>query len=178
MPMTAGAVLLTRLKQLGVDFIFANSGTDFPPIIEGLAEAEAKGIDLPEAVVIPHEGAAMAMAHGYYLGSGKAQAVMAHTNVGLANCVLGAINAATENIPLMLMSGRTPTLESGRLGARTVPIGWGQEMRDQTAMVREPCKWDYELRFPEQIADVLDRAHGIANSTPKGPVYVLSLIHI
>lgn len=172
MPMTAGAALLTRLGQLGVDYIFANSGTDFPPIIEGLAEAEAKGIDLPEAVVIPHEGAAMAMAHGYYLGSGKTQAVMAHTNVGLANCVLGTINAATENIPMLLISGRTPTLEAGRLGARTVPIGWGQEMRDQTAMIREPCKWDYELRFPEQIADVLDRAYGIATSTPRGPVYV------
>ncbi|MEL7467254.1 MAG: thiamine pyrophosphate-requiring protein [Pseudomonadota bacterium] len=172
MAMTAGAALLTRLKQLGVDCIFANSGTDFPPIIEGLAEAEARGIDLPEAIVIPHEGAAMAMAHGYYLGSGRAQAVIAHTNVGLANCVLGAINAATEHVPVLLMSGRTPVLEAGRLGARSVPIGWGQEMRDQAAMVRESCKWDYELRFPEQICDVLDRAHGIANSTPPGPVYL------
>lgn len=172
MTITAGAALLTRLRQLGVDYIFANSGTDFPPIIEGLAEAEARGIALPEAIVIPHEGAAMAMAHGYYLGSGKAQAVMAHTNVGLANCVLGAINAATEQIPMLLMSGRTPTLESGRLGARSVPIGWGQEMRDQTALVREACKWDYELRFPEQVCDVLDRAHGIAMSSPPGPTYV------
>ena len=172
MPMTAGAALLTRLSQLGVDYIFANSGTDFPPIIEGLAEAEARNLALPEAIVIPHEGAAMAMAHGYYLGSGKAQAVMAHTNVGLANCVLGAINVATEQVPVLLMSGRTPTVEAGRLGARTVPIGWGQEMRDQTAMVREACKWDYELRFPEQICDVLDRAHGIATSSPPGPTYV------
>ncbi|MEM7685630.1 MAG: thiamine pyrophosphate-requiring protein [Pseudomonadota bacterium] len=172
MAMTAGAALLTRLKQLGVDCIFANSGTDFPPIIEGLAEAEARGIDLPEPIVIPHEGAAIAMAHGYYLGSGRAQAVIAHTNVGLANCVLGAINAATEQVPILLMSGRTPVLEGGRLGARSVPIGWGQEMHDQAAMVREPCKWDYELRFPEQICDVLDRAHGIAHSTPRGPIYL------
>ena len=45
-------------------------------------------------------------------------------------------------------------------------------MRDQTALVREAAKWDYELRFPEQIAEVLDRALAIAGSTPKGPVYV------
>jgi acetolactate synthase-1/2/3 large subunit len=171
-PMTAGAGLLARLKRLGVDVIFANSGTDFPPIIEGLAEAGARGLDLPDAVVMPIESAAMAMAHGYYLATGRAQAVMVHTNVGLANATLGAINAACENIPVLLIGGRTPTLEKGRFGARTVPIGWGQEMLDQSALVREACKWDYELRFSEQVFDVMDRAHGIANSAPKGPVYV------
>ena len=169
---TAGGALLGRLKALGVDYIFANSGTDFPPIIEGLAEAEAKGIALPQAIVIPHESAAMGMAHGYFLATGRAQAVMAHTNVGLANCAIGAINAATENVPILLFSGRTPVTESGRTGSRTVPIGWGQEMRDQAALVREAVKWDYEIRFPEQVTDVVDRAYAIATSTPKGPVYI------
>lgn len=170
--LTAGGALLARLKTIGVDYIFANSGTDFPPIIEGLAEAAAKGVPLPQALVMPHEGAAMGMAHGYYLATGKSQVVMAHTNVGLANCAIGAINAAVENIPVLLFSGRTPTTEQGRFGARTVPIGWGQEMRDQTALVREASKWDYELRFPEQVGELADRAYAIANSTPKGPVYV------
>ncbi len=170
--MTAGAALFTRLKALGVDYVFCNSGTDFPPIIEGLAEASAKNVSLPEAIVIPHEHAALGMAHGYYFASGRAQAVILHTNVGLANGAIGAINAATDQVPMILMSGRTPVTEAGRFGARTVPIGWGQEMRDQTALVREASKWDYELRFPEQIGPLLDRAHAIANSTPKGPVYL------
>lgn len=170
--MTSGAALLSRMATLGIDYIFANSGTDFPPVIEGLSEAEAKSIPLPRTVTVPFESAAVAMAHGYTLATGRPQVVMVHTNVGLANAAMGAINAACDNIPMLLMSGRTPTLESGRLGARTVPIGWGQEMLDQSALVREACKWDYELRFPEQIFDVTDRAHGIAASTPKGPVYV------
>lgn len=170
--MTAGGALLARLKAIGVDYIFANSGTDFPPIIEGLAEAEAKQVPLPEALVMPHESAAMGMAYGYYLATGRSQAVIAHTNVGLANCAMGAINAAAEQVPILLFSGRTPTTEKGRLGSRTVPIGWGQEMRDQTALVREASKWDYELREPEQILEIVDRAYAIANSTPPGPVYV------
>lgn len=170
--LTAGGVLLARLKAAGVDYIFANSGTDFPPIIEGLAEAEAKDIDLPKALIMPHESAAMGMAHGYFLATGRSQAVFAHTNVGLANCTIGAINAAVERVPVLLFSGRTPTTEKDRFGARTVPIGWGQEMRDQTALVREACKWDYELRFPEQAFEIADRAYAIANSTPRGPVYV------
>ena len=49
---TAGGAILARLKTVGVDYIFANSGTDFPPIIEGLAEAAAKDIALPRAIVI------------------------------------------------------------------------------------------------------------------------------
>lgn len=169
---TAGGALLARLKTVGVDYIFANSGTDFPPVIEGLAEAEAQNIDLPVSLIMPHESAAMGMAHGYYLATGKAQAVMAHTNVGLANCAIGAINAATEQIPMLLFSGRTPTTEKDRIGCRTVPIGWGQEMRDQAALIREACKWDYELRFPEQAIELVDRAYAIANSTPSGPVYI------
>jgi acetolactate synthase-1/2/3 large subunit len=169
---TAGGALLARLKAVGVDYIFANSGTDFPPIIEGLAEASAKQIPLPQAIVIPYESAAMGIAHGYYLATRRAQAVMAHTNVGLANCAIGAINAATEHVPMLLFSGRTPVVEKGRLGARTVPIGWGQEMRDQAAMIRETVKWDYELKFPEQAVDIVDRAFAIANSTPRGPVYL------
>ncbi len=72
----------------------------------------------------------------------------------------------------ILMSGRTPVTERGRFGGRSVPAGWGQEMRDQAALVREACEWDYELRFPEQIDEILIRAHAIANSTPKGPVYL------
>ncbi len=170
--MSAGAAVFARLKALGVDYVFANSGTDFPPIIEGLAQAEAEDVAFPQAVVTPHEHAAMGMAHGYYLATGKAQAVMLHTNVGLSNGAIGAINAATDQIPMIVMSGRTPVTEEGRFGARTVPIGWGQEMRDQAALVREACKWDYELRYPEQVPDLLDRAAAIANSTPKGPVYL------
>ncbi len=169
---SAGGALFGKLKALGVDYVFANSGTDFPPIIEGLIEAREKGVELPTAITVPHEHVAVGMAHGYYQISGRPQAVLLHTNVGLSNGATGVINAACDQVPMFLMSGRTPVTEADRFGARTVPIGWGQEMYDQTALVREACKWDYELRFPEQVAEVLDRGWAISNSTPKGPVYL------
>ncbi len=170
--MSAGGALFGKLKALGVDFVFANSGTDFPPIIEGLIDARNRGVDLPTEVTVPHEHVALGMAHGFFLVSGRPQAVMLHTNVGLSNGATGAINAACDQVPMFLMSGRTPVMEGRRFGSRTVPIGWGQEMYDQSALVREACKWDYELRFPDQVSDVLDRGWAIANSTPKGPVYL------
>ncbi|WP_425070601.1 thiamine pyrophosphate-requiring protein [Sagittula sp. S175] len=170
--MTAGSALFARMKMLGVDWVFANSGTDFPPIIEGLIAARAAGIDLPQALTIPHEHVAVGMAHGVWQVTGRAQAVMLHTNVGLSNGATGVINAACDQVPMLVMSGRTPVMEGGRFGARTVPIGWGQEMYDQTALVREACKWDYELRFPEQVPALLDRGMAVAESLPKGPVYL------
>lgn len=46
---TAGGALFGKLTALGVEYVFANSGADFPPIIEGLIEAREKGIDLPQS---------------------------------------------------------------------------------------------------------------------------------
>jgi len=169
---TTAEALLRVLKARGVDYILANGGTDFATLIEALARGQAEGIAMPEAPVVAHETAAVAMAHGHYLVSGRPQAVMLHTNVGLANAVMGLINAATDNIPMPVMSGRTPVTERGRLGSRNAPIHWGQEMRDQAGMIRECVKWDYELRYPEQVPELVDRALAIAMTPPRGPVYL------
>ena len=112
------------------------------------------------------------MAHGYWLATGRPLALMVHVNIGLANTLMGLINAARDHVPLLLLSGRTPFGERGRTGARDLPIHWGQEMRDQGAMVRELVKWDYELRQPDQTTEVIDRALAIAMSPPMGPVYL------
>ncbi len=171
-PINAADAMLRRMKQVGVDYLFANGGTDFPPILEAYAQGLQNGVPLPEPLTIPHENVAMGMAHGYYLATGRAQAVMVHVNVGLANTTMGAINAASDNIPLMLMSGRTPLTEHDRFGARMIPIHYGQEMRDQASLVRDVTKWDYELRYGEQITGLVDRAHTIANTAPRGPVFL------
>ncbi|PCI04257.1 MAG: acetolactate synthase [Hyphomicrobiales bacterium] len=168
-PKTGAEAVLMTLKAQGVDYLFANAGTDFPPIIEALATRPEA---LPEPVTIPHETAAVAMAHGYYLVSGKPQAVMVHVNVGLANAAMGVINAASDNIPVIMMSGRTPITEHGRLGARMTPIQYGQEMYDQTSLVRDVTKFNYEMRYAEQGGQLVNRAVGIAMSEPRGPVYL------
>lgn len=168
-PKTGAEAVLMTLKAQGVDYLFANAGTDFPPIIEALATRPEV---LPEPVTIPHETAAVAMAHGYYLVSGKPQAVMVHVNVGLANAAMGVINAASDNIPLVMMSGRTPLTEHARLGARMTPIQYGQEMFDQTSLVRDVTKFNYEMRYAEQGGQLVNRAVGVAMSEPRGPVYL------
>ena len=139
-PRTGAEAVLMALKANGIDWLFANAGTDFPPVIEALAALPADS--MPTPVTVPHETAAVAMAHGFYLVSGQPQAVMVHVNVGLANAVMGVINAASDMVPMVVMSGRTPLTETGRAGRRLTPIQYGQEMFDQTAMVREWVKFE------------------------------------
>ena len=168
----AGEVFLRLLASRGVDYFFANPGTDFASICEALARARQEGFAVPRAVLVPHENIGVGMAYGVTMVTGRAQAVMVHVNVGTANAICGLINASRENIPMLMAAGRTPLYESGRHGARSQNIHWAQEMFDQSAMLREVVKWDYELRAGEQMESVVDRALAIARSEPKGPVYL------
>lgn len=167
---TVASAYLRALKDNGVDWIFGNAGTDFAPLIEALATMDPD--EAPRPVEILHETVAVAMAHGYFLMSGRPQCAMVHVNVGLANAAMGLINAARARVPLLLASGRTPLTEQGRLGSRDVPIHWGQEMFDQGGMVREFVKWDNELRAGEQVVAQVGRALAIAQAEPKGPTYL------
>ena len=169
----AGEVFLRALAEHGVDYFFCNPGTDFPPIVEGFSRARGRNVKLPRPILVPHENLAVAMAHGAYTQTGRAQAVMVHVNVGTGNTINNLINLARDRVPLILAAGRTPVTEKGQFGSRSRQIHWGQEMFDQAGMVREIVKWDYELRMPGQTADVVARAHEMAMTTPRGPVYLV-----
>ena len=142
----AAEAYITRLGERGIDYVFANAGTDFAPIVELLARNPGAGNKVPRFMVVPHENVAMAMAHGYYRIAGKPAAVMVHVTVGTANALCGLMNASRDNVPVLLAAGRTPLTESGSIASRNRSIHWGQESFDQGGMVREYVKWDYELR--------------------------------
>ena len=167
-----GHAILARLRAAGVEYFLANAGTDFPPIIEAIAQSGED--DGPTPLVIPHENVAVSMAHGYAMIKGKPLAVMLHVNVGTSNAICALTNAYRTNVPLLLMAGRTPWTEHTGLsgGTRSRHIHWAQEMFDQAGMLRELVKWDYELRSPEEVDVVLDRALTISQSDIPGPVYM------
>ena len=168
----AAQAYLARLAERGIDFVFANAGTDFAPVIESLAMNANGRRKFPRVVTVPHENVAMAMAHGYYRIAQKPAAVMVHVTVGTGNTINGLMNAARDNIPILLAAGRTPITETGHAASRNRPIHWGQEAFDQGGMVREFTKWDYELRSGQPVAAIVDRALDIAMSEPRGPVYL------
>ncbi|MGJ0505574.1 MAG: thiamine pyrophosphate-requiring protein [Methylocystis sp.] len=169
---TVAQAFIELLVDRGIDHLFGNGGTDFAPILDALAWAKAQGRRGLVPVTVPHEMVAASIAHGYYLVTGKPQVVMTHVTVGTANATAGIINAARDNIPIIFTAGRTPLTEAGRPGSRDTHIHWAQESFDQSAMVREYVKWDYELRNEEQLETVVDRAIALAMTPPRGPVYL------
>jgi acetolactate synthase-1/2/3 large subunit len=172
-PAIAAEAFLRALADHGVDYFFCNPGTDFPPIVEAFGRAKKTNAKVPKPILVPHENLAVGMAHGAYLMTGRPQAVMVHTTVGTANTINNLINVSRDRVPLILAAGRTPITEKGSFGSRTRPIQWGQEMFDQGGMVRELVKWDYELRIPGQVGDVVARGAEVAMAHPRGPVYLM-----
>src|SRR2546430_1435853 len=166
------AAYLALLADRGVDYLFGNAGTDFAPLIEAYAQSAQTGVAVPRPILATHENLAVAMAHGYGMVSRRVPAVMVHVSVGTANMVCAALNAARENVAILLTAGRSPLTETGLLGSRDGYIHWAQEMYDQAGMIREIVKWDYELRNAEQLTTVVDRALAIAATEPRGPVYL------
>src|SRR5437016_7466375 len=163
---------LELLAARGVEYLFANAGTDFAPLIEAYAKRGAQGQASPRPITVPHEVPAVAMAHGYAMVSGRPQVVMVHVIVGAGNAVGGIINAARSNVPVLFSAGRNPITEAGHAGSRDRHIHWAQESFDQAAMVREFVKWDYELRSVSDLETVVDRALTLAQAEPQGPVYL------
>ena len=101
-----------------VDYIFANTGTDHGPILEALAKmhrSESKGAEI---IVVPHEQAAVSMAHGYYCASGKPQVVLVHTLPGTANGLGGLMNAKACQVPMLFVAGGPRSPRARWRGAR------------------------------------------------------------
>jgi acetolactate synthase-1/2/3 large subunit len=164
---------LEQVRALGVvRYLFANTGTDHGPLIEALAKTAKEDPNDIQPIVVPHELAAVSMAHGYYNVTQKPQMVLVHTLPGTANALGGIINANSSNVPLFLVAGRTPITESEMRGGKSQNIHWRQESRDQGNIVREFVKWDYEVRTNQNLAAVVSRAYKIAMSEPRGPVYL------
>ncbi|MCL5068131.1 MAG: thiamine pyrophosphate-binding protein, partial [Thaumarchaeota archaeon] len=88
------------------------------------------------------------------------------------NSLGNLMNACRSRVPIILLAGKTPRTEFGHSGSRDYWIHWGQDVYDQSGIVREFVKWDYEITRKENLPEVIARAFRISQSDPPGPVYL------
>ena len=171
---TAGTAMLEALQEAGVAYIFANFGSDHPALLEAIAEARALGRPIPAVVTSPNEMVAMTCAHGYAQLSGRAQAVVVHVDCG-TQALGGAVhNAAKARVPVFVFAGLSPSTQEGEAsGSRNEFIQWIQDVSDQRGIVRPYMKYDNELRSARNVKQIVHRSLQIAQSDPKGPVYIV-----
>ena len=103
-----------------------NPGTDFAPIVEAFARSAHTNRKVPRPMVVPHENAAVAMAHGYTMVTGRPQAVMLHTNVGTANAINMLIDASRDRVPMLLTRPAARHSPNPALQARATRISTGR----------------------------------------------------
>jgi acetolactate synthase-1/2/3 large subunit len=169
----AAEAFVGALVAHGVDCLFLNPGTDTFPIQEAISKLEQLGQPAVRTILCPFELVALAAAHGYFAATGRPQAVLVHVDVGTQN--LGGMlhNAQRGRAAVLIAAGRSPyTTDDRQRGTRDTHIHWLQEQFDQHGIVRNYVKWEYELRRPDQMWEVVSRAFQIAASDPPGPVYL------
>ncbi len=168
-------LLLEGLHEAGVDYIFANLGSDHPGIIEAVAAAQAMGKPVPRIITSPNEMVALSIAHGYAQSGGRAQCVLVHVECG-TQALAGAVhNAARGRIPAIIVAGASPMTQDGELpGSRNEFIQWIQDVHDQRGLVRGYMRYDTEIRSGRNVKQFLARALQFATSEPRGPVYLMA----
>ncbi|KDE58756.1 acetolactate synthase catalytic subunit [Halostagnicola sp. A56] len=171
---TVAESILYALRDNGVDYIFANFGTDHTPLIEAAARLRDGGEEdsFPELIPCPHEYVAISAAHGYAAVTGNPQAVLVHVDVGTQNLGAAMHNAHRANVPIFVMAGLSPVSDADDLGGRDHPIHYFQDIFDQTSIVAEYCRWTSEYQPPADPREVVRRGLERAASTPSGPTYL------
>ena len=104
------------LRARGIKYFFGNNGTDFGPVIDGLAKFATEKKEFPRLITVPHEFVAVSIAQGYAMITGEPQVVMVYVIVGHRQRVGGRDErVAALNVPMIFSAGRTPLTEEGML---------------------------------------------------------------
>ncbi|SDP20736.1 benzoylformate decarboxylase [Streptomyces sp. cf386] len=151
--------LLDILRGEGVDRVFGNPGTTELPFLAALSETE----DAPEYVLGVHEGSVVSMADGYARGTGRPAFVSLHIAAGLANGLIGLLNARRSRTPLVVMAG-----QQDRRHLQQDPMLSG----DLTALAAPAVKATYDIQHARDLPLALRRAFALAVRPPAGPVFL------
>ncbi len=154
------------IRALGIPYVLINPGASFRGLHDSLVNH--LGNADPQMILTLHEEHAVAIAHGYAKVAGQALAAILHSNVGLMHGSMAIFNAWADRIPVLVL-GATGPVDAAR---RRPWIDWLHTAADQGALVRQFVKWDAQPASVPAAQEALLRAFQIANTGPRGPVYV------
>ncbi|WP_067469761.1 thiamine pyrophosphate-binding protein [Actinomadura macra] len=150
--------LLEIIRDEGVTRIFGNPGTTELPLMDALVEAP----DL-EYVLGLQEGSVVAMADGYARASRRPAFVSLHVAAGVANGLIGMLNALRSRTPLVIVAG-----QQDRRHLIQDPMLSG----DLVGLASAATKSAIEVQHAHDLPIVLRRAFALATRPPAGPVLV------
>jgi acetolactate synthase I/II/III large subunit len=168
-----GEALIRAAADLGSDYVFSSSGSEWAPVWEAYARRAEAGVETLPYVDVTHETTAVGMATGYAAATGRPQVVLLHAAAGLlqgANAIHGAL---LTGAPVVVCSG-----ESAGYGDAAGPDPGSQWYRNLSVVggpqaVAAPfTKWACAAADVSVLYGMVKRAGELAAQAPAGPVYV------
>jgi acetolactate synthase-1/2/3 large subunit len=181
-PLDGGEALIRAAGDLGAEYIFSSSGSEWAPVWEAFARRAEQGIlqvrgegsrATPRYLDLAHETTAVGMAAGYAAVAGRPQVVLLHAAAGLlqgANAIHGALLAGA---PVVICSaesaghGDAPGPDPGSQWYRNLSVVGGPQ-----AVAAPFTKWACAAADVSVIYGMVKRAGELAAQPPAGPVYV------
>jgi len=154
------------LRELEIPYVSLVPGATYRGLHDSLVNY--LGNRAPQIVLSLHEENAIAVAHGYAKVTDRMIAAAVHANIGLLRTPMAVYNAWCDRAPI-LMLGATGPWDAMQ---RRPWIDWIHTSSDQGGLIRNFTKWDNQPGSPAAAMEALLRASQIAQTAPKGPVYV------
>ena len=154
------------LERLGIRHIFGLPGAHILPVYDSLYDSTI------HSILVKHEQGAAFMAGGAARSSGQISACITTAGPGATNLVTGIANAYADNLPLLVITGESPTHIFGRGGLQE-SSGEGSSI-DQRLLFQGITRYHKIVERTDYLQSVLVRATQELTSARPGPV-VLSL---
>jgi benzoylformate decarboxylase len=147
------------LRELGIHYIFGVPGTNEIPIIDGTSYPENE----VQYIECLHENIAIGAAMGSARMTGKPGVLVVHVTPGIAHSIGNLFNAWRSHVPLVILCCQ----QQNELVTQEPLLA-----SNLVELARQYTKWAHEIRTPEEIPLVLQRAFKEAMAPPNGPVFV------
>lgn len=149
---TVGDYILRRLREWGVEQIFAYPGDG----INGIIAAFGRADDRPRFIQSRHEEMSAFEAVGYAKFSGQVGVCMATSGPGAIHLLNGLYDAKLDHVPVVAVVGQT---ERSAMGG-----SYQQEVDLQSLYKDVASEYLVEVNVPEQLPNAIDRAFRTALS--------------
>lgn len=153
------------LQRYGFAYAFLNPGSSFRGLQDSLVNYNAN--KTPKVILGLHEDTVAGMAQGYATASGRPALCILHDMVGLMHGSMGVFNIYCAGMPVLVLGGSGPADYAMR-----GPVDYLHSANTQGELVRPFVKWDDEASTVDGVLDSIVRGYKIANTGPKGPVYI------
>ncbi|MEW6108140.1 MAG: thiamine pyrophosphate-binding protein [Nitrospirota bacterium] len=154
--------IVKYLERLGTEYVFGIPGAHILPVYDAMYDTKIN------PVLTKHEQGASFMAGGYAQQSGKIGVCIATAGPGATNLVTGLAHAFMDRLPVLAITGETPTYSFGK-GALQESSGQGHSI-NQNYIFRGITKYHTIVQRTDYFFKIFKDITSILLSRNPGPV--------